>query len=154
MIPFMKKYQPIAPANHWLKVKIRCCDGFMFLAFFFEETRLWIFFLAGSYGFRGNLTTGCLMVPRKMGTVYIYIYICTPSSMGISKFPTNPVRPWGDWQLLVPKLRFPVWDRYPTTDCNISAMDEQPSTRQPKSSFQASGIYFSLCLGRSFGLTM
>lgn len=84
----------------------------------------------------------------------IYIYICTPSSMGISKFPTNPVRPWGDWQLLVPKLRFPVWDRYPTTDCNISAMDEQPSTRQPKSSFQASGIYFSLCLGRSFGLTM
>ena len=31
--------------------------------------------------------------------MYIYMYIYTPSSMGISKFPTNPVRPWGDWQL-------------------------------------------------------
>ena len=83
------------------------------------------------------------------------IYIYTPSSMGISIFPTNPVRFWGDWQLGGSKAsRHPVWDRYPATDCNISAMDENPLTKQPKTSFQASGIYFSLCLGRSLGLTM
>ena len=89
--------------------------------------------------------------------IYIYVYIYIYSIQhGDFKISNQSCETMGRLAagLVLPKLRFPVWDRYPTTDCNISAMDGHPSTRQPKTSFQASGIYFSLCLGRSFGLTM
>ena len=105
MIPFMKKYQPIAPANHWLKVKIRCCDGFMFLAFFFEETRLWILFWRVAMD-SGGISPLVLGGSEENGYgiciyIYVYIYILEGQLLGSISPPT-----------LFPALRTTLADRW------------------------------------------